>query len=98
VSTSTSTDHAARLEATAARVISNTRAQQRGVLLELLAAVVAAETWDEQVYDLRPDDDWLLIHRDSWGAIRDIVEAIDSWRPWAEDMRATGPDRQGASE
>ncbi|MFC4950192.1 hypothetical protein [Pseudonocardia sp. GCM10023141] len=86
MSTSTSTDHGARLDATIARAREHQRGRQRAVLLELLAAVIDSDTWDEGVYDVRPDDDWLLIHRASWGAIRDIVETIDSWRPWTAEQ------------
>jgi hypothetical protein len=59
------------------------------VLLDLLEATVAADTWDEQVYHLRPADGSVLIRRSSWAAIRDIAETIDSGRPWFDESRST---------
>lgn len=79
------------LAATLNRATARSRAHQREVLLDLLEAIVGADTWDEQVYHLRPVDDWVLIHRSSWGAIRDIAETIDSWRPWSGESRPTAP-------
>ncbi len=86
MSTLTSTEGADRLAATVARATRKLHHQQRGVLLEILEAIADAETWDEEVYGVRPDDDWLLIHRASWGAIRDLLEKVDFWRPWSNEQ------------
>ena len=88
MSTSTSTEATsadARLYRTAERIGRRSRERDKAALLALVDMIVAADTWDEQTYDVRPDGDWLLIRRDSWGAIRNFVETVDAWRPWEAD-------------
>lgn len=51
-------------------------------LRRLVDRVVAADTWDEMVYNNRPDGDWILLTRDSWAGIKDAVDLVDGWRPW----------------
>ncbi len=54
------------------------------MLAELVKRIVEADTWDEAVYQCRPDDDWVLVHRTSWAAIRQAVDDVDTWRPWGD--------------
>jgi hypothetical protein len=83
VSTSTSTETAAETPRERALRAEVDRLSRRNAALEhLVALVVAADTWDEAVYRCRPGDDWILVHRESWGRIRAAVDAVDAWRPW----------------
>jgi hypothetical protein len=45
--------------------------------------VVAAETWDPEVYGRIPGPGWLLIDRDSWTRLMAAVDEVDAWRPWS---------------
>ena len=54
------------------------------VRLQTLAGeVVAAETWDPEVYGSAPQGGWLLIDRDSWARLMAAVDELDAWRPWS---------------
>ncbi|MFD0855768.1 hypothetical protein ACFQ07_26235 [Actinomadura adrarensis] len=81
MSTSISTDTSAgALRALRAEV---ERLRRRNAALErLVELIVDADIWDETVYDCRPGDDWLLVHRESWAGIRGVVDGVDAWRPW----------------
>jgi hypothetical protein len=52
-------------------------------LQALAGEVVAAETWDPEVYGSAPRASWLLIDRDSWTRLMAAVDDIDAWRPWS---------------
>jgi hypothetical protein len=69
--------------------------RQNAVLRHLVDLVVSADTWDESVYRCRPADDWLLVHRSSWAAIRAAVDRVDSWRPWEAPPSPPVPPQEG---
>ena len=52
-------------------------------LQTLAGEVVAAETWDPEVYGSAPRGGWLLIDRDSWARLMAAVDELDAWRPWS---------------
>lgn len=52
-------------------------------LQALAGEVVAAETWDPEVYGSVPGPGWLLIDRDSWARLMAAVDEVDAWRPWS---------------
>ena len=56
--------------------------KQVGELRTLAQELVAAETWDHEVYGRIPGPGWLLIDRDSWARVMAAVDGVDSWRPW----------------
>lgn len=56
--------------------------RQVAQLHTLAHEVVAAETWDYEVYQRIPGPGWLLIDRESWARVTALVEDVDSWRPW----------------
>jgi hypothetical protein len=49
----------------------------------LAGEVVAAETWDQEVYGRILGPGWLLIDRDSWACMMAAVDELDTWRPWS---------------
>jgi hypothetical protein len=52
-------------------------------LQALAGEVLAAETWDHEVYGRIPRAGWLLIDRDSWARMMAAVDELDAWRPWS---------------
>lgn len=66
-------------------------ARQEATLRRLVATIVDADTWDESIYNCRPDDDWILVHRDSWTALQQAADEIDAWRPWQNAEGAYKP-------
>jgi hypothetical protein len=81
VSTSTSTESRSTQAALEREIVSLRRelAQLQAVARE----VVAAETWDHEVYGRIPGAGWLLIDRDSWARVMAAVDDVDAWRPWS---------------
>ncbi|MEA2179959.1 MAG: hypothetical protein QOG77_3256 [Solirubrobacteraceae bacterium] len=83
MSTSTSTETAAerRCRLLKREVVSLRR--EVASLRAVADAVVAAETWDHEVYGGVPEPGWLLIDRDSWARLMSTVDGVDAWRPWS---------------
>jgi hypothetical protein len=76
------TDPGIRFDAVSRRLAENTSARQARVIRLITEQVISAETWDESVYENRPDGDWVLVSRESWNRIKSAVDAADAWRPW----------------
>lgn len=82
MSTSTCTETLERRQAQLEREVTSLR-RQVDQLRAVVDEVIAAETWDHEVYGRIPGAGWLLIDRDSWSRLMAAVDGTDSWRPWS---------------
>jgi hypothetical protein len=52
----------------------------------VVAAAKKMRTWDHNPYDVRPDDAWIALDRESAAVLMQALAGVDHWEPWSHTI------------